>query len=127
LSLPYAFYSDLFGAAGGYVYDVAGFPQQQSTILVTAMLGSAGSGMVFVMGRDILVPGFDRLFVDPTFSVADFSGNYASPTAIPVFPINGPAATTPARTTTLREMGGTTSCARRSSTCCPSATAGNTS
>ena len=53
LSLPYAFYSDLFGAAGGYVYDVAGFPQQQSTILVTAMLGSAGSGMVFVMGTSL--------------------------------------------------------------------------
>jgi len=72
LSLPYAFYNDIFGAAVGYVYSIFGYPQQQSMLMATAMVGSNGSAMLFFMGQDILMPGLDRLFFDPIGSVGYF-------------------------------------------------------
>jgi hypothetical protein len=85
IKLPYAFYNDLFGATGAFLYARSGFPQEQSALLATAMLGSAGSAMVMVMARDLLVPGFPRLFADPIFSLAYYHGNYAYVRGNPAF------------------------------------------
>jgi hypothetical protein len=65
LSLPYAFYNESFGFAVGYVYGVVGRPQKQATLLATVMAGSKGSAMGFLVGRDLQMPRFERLFLDP--------------------------------------------------------------
>jgi hypothetical protein len=69
LSLPYAFYNESFGFAAGYVYGVVGRPQKQATLLTTAMVGSKGSAMGFLIGRDLQMPRVDRLFLDPVVSL----------------------------------------------------------
>lgn len=76
ISLPFGFYNDLFGIAGGYSWARDGFPQPQANLVVSGMGGTAGSGMLFVKARNLRVPGFDRLFVDPMLLVAYFRGNY---------------------------------------------------
>ncbi len=73
LSLPYAFYNESFGSAVAYVYAVVGYPQKQSTLLATAMAGTNGSAMGFLVGRDIQMPRVERLFLDPVVSVGYFS------------------------------------------------------
>ena len=73
LSLPYAFYNESFGFAGAWVHALTGSPQPQSALLGTAMVGTKGSGMVALIGRDIRLPGTDRLFFDPVASVGFFS------------------------------------------------------
>ncbi|MBW2601824.1 MAG: BamA/TamA family outer membrane protein [Deltaproteobacteria bacterium] len=73
LNLPFAFYNESFGAAVGYVYSVFGYPQKQSTVLASAMVGTNGTGLGFVMGRDIQMPKIERLFMDPIISVGYFS------------------------------------------------------
>lgn len=75
ISIPYAFYNENFGFAGGYVHSVSGFPQQQSTLLGTIMAGTKGSALGFLMGMDILLPRSERLFVDPILSIGYFSEN----------------------------------------------------
>ncbi len=85
IKLPYAFYNDLFGATGAFLYARAGFPQEQSALLATAMIGTAGSGMLMVMARDLVVPGFERLFADPIFSLAYYHGNYVYMSGNPAF------------------------------------------
>lgn len=77
LSLPYAFYNDSFGAAGGYVFGLSGYPEPQSSLLAAAMAGTEGAGMVFITGQD-LRPGWeggdlDRVFFDPIVSVGYFN------------------------------------------------------
>jgi len=57
----------------GYVYGVVGRPQKQATLLAAAIAGSNGSAMGFLVGRDLQMPGVDRLFWDNR----DF---YANPT-----------------------------------------------
>jgi hypothetical protein len=74
LSLPYAFYNESFGFAGGYVYGKVGSPQKQATILATAVVGTKG-GMGFLVGRDIQMPRIDRLFLDPIVSAGYFRDN----------------------------------------------------
>ena len=64
LNLPFAFYNEDFGFAAAYAYAVTGFPQKQAALISTAMVGSKGSGMGFLMGRDLQMPFFDRLFLD---------------------------------------------------------------
>ena len=49
LKLPYAFYNENFGFAGGFVYGKVGSPQKQATILTTVMVGTKG-GMGFLVG-----------------------------------------------------------------------------
>jgi hypothetical protein len=73
LSLPYAFYNENFGYAAGWVHAIGGMPEPQSTLLATGIVGSAGSGMATLLGRDIRVPGTDRFFVDPMVSVGYFN------------------------------------------------------
>ena len=77
ISLPYGFYNDAFGVAAAYVYAVVGSPQPQSAFVATAMVGSKGSAMAFLMGRDIRVFGVERLFMDPIVSTGYFSDNDA--------------------------------------------------
>jgi hypothetical protein len=72
-ALPYAFYNEKFGAAAGFAYGTAGYPQPQATMLITGMGGTEGSGMLFFIGNNIQAPYFSRLFVDPIFSVGYFS------------------------------------------------------
>jgi hypothetical protein len=77
LSLPYAFYNDSFGFAVGYVHGVVGRPQKQATLLATAMAGTKGSALGFLMGRDLQMPRVERLFLDPIISVGYFKDNEA--------------------------------------------------
>ncbi|MGD8522018.1 MAG: hypothetical protein PVF56_12805 [Desulfobacterales bacterium] len=53
ISVPYAFYNESFGVAGAYAYAVTGWPQKQSALIATAMAGTQGSAMGFLMGRDL--------------------------------------------------------------------------
>ncbi|MBT8331446.1 MAG: hypothetical protein KJP06_03860, partial [Deltaproteobacteria bacterium] len=85
LKLPYAFYNENFGFAGGFVYGKVGKPQKQSSILATAIVGTKG-GMGFLVGRDIQMPRIDRLFLDPIVSVGYFSDNESYIDGNPNFP-----------------------------------------
>jgi hypothetical protein len=85
LSLPYAFYNESFGFAGGYVYGKVGSPQKQATILATAVVGTQG-GMGFLVGKDIQMPLIKRLFLDPIASVGYFSDNASYVDGNPDFP-----------------------------------------
>jgi outer membrane protein assembly factor BamA len=84
-SLPYGFYNDKFGAAVGYAYGTAGYPQPQSTMLITAMGGSESSGMIFLIGNNLQVPFFDRLFLDPIVSVGYFSDTNSYVSGKPIY------------------------------------------
>jgi len=75
LNLPFAFYNETFGVAGGYVYGVGGWPQPQSTILSTTIAGSTGSAMSFLVGKDLQIPFTRRWFIDPVMSVGYFNDN----------------------------------------------------
>ena len=72
LNLPFAFYNEDFGFAAAYVYAVTGYPQKQAALISSAMVGSKGSGMGFLMGRDLQMPFLDRLFLDAIFQVGYF-------------------------------------------------------
>jgi outer membrane protein assembly factor BamA len=75
LNLPFAFYNQSFGAAAGYVYGVTGWPQKQSTLLSTTLVGTTGSAMSFLIGKDLQIPFTRRWFVDPVMSVGYFNDN----------------------------------------------------
>lgn len=85
LSLPYAFYNESFGAAIGYVQGKIGYPQKQAAILGTAMAGTQGAAMLFVMGRDIQLP-LERLFLDPIFQIGYFNDLNVYTDGNPFFP-----------------------------------------
>lgn len=87
LKLPYGFYNEMFGVAGAYVFARDGFPQKQSQLLATAMVGTAGSGMVYVRAKDLRLPGSDRLSVDPVFSVGYYHGNKLYLSGNPEYPL----------------------------------------
>lgn len=73
LNLPFAFSSGDMGLSVGYIYGVYGYPQKQSVVFGTAMVGTAGSGIALLMGKDIRVFGLRRLMVDPVMSIGYFS------------------------------------------------------
>ncbi|MBW2486840.1 MAG: BamA/TamA family outer membrane protein [Deltaproteobacteria bacterium] len=85
LKLPYAFYNENFGFAGGFVYGKVGKPQKQALLLATGIVGTKG-GMGFLVGRDIQMPLIDRLFLDPIVSVGYFSDNESYIDGNPDFP-----------------------------------------
>ena len=72
LSLPYGFYNENFGFAGAYVYAVTGYPQKQAALISSAMAGTNGSALAFLMGRDLQMPLSDRLFLDAVFQAGYF-------------------------------------------------------
>ena len=86
LSLPYGFYNESFGLAAAYVYGITGYPQKQSAILATAMAGTKGSAMGFLMGRDLQTPWSARLFLDPVVSIGYFKDNDAYINGHPWYP-----------------------------------------
>lgn len=86
IKLPYGFYNEMFGLAGAFVYARDGFPQKQAQLLATAMVGTAGSGMVYARAKDLRVFGSDRLSVDPVFSVGYYHDNKLYLTGNPGFP-----------------------------------------
>ncbi len=73
LSVPFAFHNENFGAAVGYAYGAVGYPERQSALIGSAVAGSQGSGMGFILGQDLRLPKLDRLFIDPVASVGYFS------------------------------------------------------
>ena len=85
LKLPYAFYNENFGFAGGFVYGKVGSPQKQATMLVSAIVGTQG-GMGFLVGKDIQMPIIERLFLDPIASVGYFSDSASYVNGNPDFP-----------------------------------------
>jgi hypothetical protein len=121
LALPYAFYNENFGFAGGFVYGKVGALQKQANLLTTAIVGTKG-GMGFLVGKDIQMPLIERLFLDPILSVGYLIVPLIS-TAIPIMRVNAPAATTPTKTTMSKATAGTTFPASDSNICCRSATA----
>ena len=72
LRLPYAFFNDAFGGAVGYVYGGAGFLQPQATLLNSLIIGSNGAYALYMLSRDLRMPGTSRLFVDGEFGVSHF-------------------------------------------------------
>ena len=85
IALPYAFFNDSFGAAAAYVYSITGFPQRQASLLGTAMAGSNGSGMLFLMARDVQLPWAERVFTDTVLSYGHFEDNIAYIDGNPAF------------------------------------------
>jgi len=47
LKVPYAFYNEAFGAAAAYAWGKVGYPQKQSAIMATAMVGTLGKGTAY--------------------------------------------------------------------------------
>jgi hypothetical protein len=86
LSLPYAFYNENFGFAGAYVYAVTGYPQKQAALISTAMAGTNGSAMGFLMGRDLQMPVLDRLFLDAVVQAGYFQDAHVYVDGNPSYP-----------------------------------------
>jgi len=86
LSLPYGFYNENFGLSVAYIHGTTGYPQKQSSILATAMVGTKGSAMGFLMGQDLRLPWSERLFLDPVVSIGYFKDNDAYINGDPRFP-----------------------------------------
>ena len=73
LMLPFPFYNENFGGALGFVYGLNAFPEPQSRVVATAFAGTEGAAMMFLAGQDLRLPWFERLFIDPIFSVGYFA------------------------------------------------------
>jgi hypothetical protein len=86
LSVPYAFYNDSFGLAGAYAYAVTGWPQKQSALIATAMVGTQASAMGFMMGKDLRIPYTRRLFLDAIVQAGYFQENEIYVDGNPKFP-----------------------------------------
>ncbi len=84
--LPYAFYNQYFGFAVGAAYGASGSPQKQMSYVASAMAGTAGSGAVYFLGKDIQVPFFDRLFLDPWLSAGYFQNQNVYINGNPAYP-----------------------------------------
>lgn len=86
LLLPFPFYNESFGAAGGGVYGLSGFPEPQSRLVTTVFGGTRGSGMMFLAGQDLRTPWEERVFIDPIFSVGYFQDAESYVDGNPRFP-----------------------------------------
>jgi hypothetical protein len=86
ISVPYAFYNESFGVAGAYAYAVTGWPQKQSALIATAMVGTQGSAMGFLMGRDYQMPFTQRLFLDAIVQAGYFQDAEIYTSGNPDFP-----------------------------------------
>ena len=86
LSLPYGFYNENFGAAAAYVYAKGNYPQRDSMVMGTVMVGTKGSALGFLMGRNLPIPRVQRLFVDPMLQAAYFGENDIYIDGNPSFP-----------------------------------------
>ena len=84
--LPYAFYNQYFGAAAGVAYGASGSPQKQMSYVASAMAGTAGSGALYFLGKDVQLPFCERLFVDPWLSAGYFQNQNVYIDGNPRFP-----------------------------------------
>jgi hypothetical protein len=73
LAIPFPFYNESFGSAGGYVYGRDAWPEPQSRVLGSVLAGTRGSAMLLLAGQDLRTPPWlDRLFIDPFLSLGYF-------------------------------------------------------
>ncbi len=86
IKLPFGFYNEKFGAALGAVYGIVGYPQKQSSLLAMATVGTEGSAMLFLMGKDIRISSSERLFFDMVFSFGYFGESETFVNGNPNFP-----------------------------------------
>ncbi len=56
LHVPYAFYNQSFGAAGGFVCGLTGVGQKQMSILGTVIAGTNDALALYIVTRDVQVP-----------------------------------------------------------------------
>lgn len=78
LALPYAFYNTSFGAAAGFVYGAAGWPQKQATVLATIIGGTNSTLAFYGLARDVQAPILtDRLFLDADLALSTFGTIYS--------------------------------------------------
>lgn len=75
LRLPYAFYNETFGLAAGFVHGKVGSFQKQAALLAAVMVGSKGSALGFLMGRDLQMYWVVRLFLDHVIQFDYFKYN----------------------------------------------------
>jgi hypothetical protein len=86
LKVPFAFYNSSFGAAVGYAYGGTGFPQKQSTLLLTIIAGSNSAYAFYLLSRDIKVPYAERLFFDTDLALSKFGTIQSYTNGNPDFP-----------------------------------------
>lgn len=86
LSVPFGFYNDSFGVAAGYVYGGTGYPQPQATLLATLIAGSNSALAFYLISRDVIVPGTDRLFLDTDLAASTFGTIRSYVSGNPDFP-----------------------------------------
>lgn len=86
ISVPYGFYNSSYGAALAWAYSIVGYPEPQSRFTATAIAGSTGSAMLFLIGNDIRMFGVERLFIDPILSTGYFVDYNAYINGNPRFP-----------------------------------------
>ena len=84
--LPYAFRSETFDTSVGLFGVISKYPQEHSTLYATAFGSVNESWRVLVGAYDLRVPGFDRLFLSPTFMFTDYSNVKAYIYGNPDFP-----------------------------------------
>lgn len=72
LVVPYAFYNENLKFALGATYGVTGWPQEQAALLTSAIVSTNGSNALYFFGRNLQVPPFERVFLDPEIG----SGRY---------------------------------------------------
>lgn len=84
--MPYAFYNENFGFAGAYAYAVSGWPQKQSAIIATAMAGTKGLALGFMMEKDLRIPHTRRLYLDAMAQEGYFQDNDIYVKGNPDFP-----------------------------------------
>lgn len=70
--LPYAFYSDLYDAAGGVAFAVSDWPQRGASVIGTGIGGSNGTITGFLIASNLRVPSHERLLIDALISVGRF-------------------------------------------------------
>jgi hypothetical protein len=86
LQIPYAFYNEDFGWSAGYVYGLMGWPQRNATTLATLIGGTNDTLSVYLFARNIQTPFWERLFLDPDFSVGTFGTIESYSNGNPDFP-----------------------------------------
>ena len=73
LTVPYAFYNEAYGTSVGFLYGVAGAPQDQAAVVISAVVGDTGSYSLFFLERNIQVPFMKRLFIDTDLVLSKYS------------------------------------------------------
>ena len=84
--VPYAFYNEQFQLGLGGAYGVSGYPQPQSSAVVSLIGSTNASWAFFPLGHDYQLPIVHRLFLDPWISVSGVKDLRAYSDGNPDFP-----------------------------------------